>query len=235
MYEEALRFYKPIQHTEYADVSFFMAMGDCCRAMNNLEEAENCYLTVAEHDAGNIESRVQLAKLYENIGMSEQALKYVNDAVLLGRQEGRRNRRRKDTRLEELAKEFRTGDLAASPGPSDQPPEASAASPSAILASTGESERTENIQFLFKKLLQLDPKVQAGDIEATEDWLDITDALLREFRSNRAFYPLQRTAVFLGYNKKGGKSALMDEMQEMASRLQDTLGALATILLVELS
>ncbi|KAL2868802.1 tetratricopeptide repeat protein [Aspergillus lucknowensis] len=215
--EEALRFYTPIQNTsEYADVSFFMAMGDCCRLLNKVEDAENCYLTVSEYDPRNIESRVRLAKLYESIGMTEQALKYVNDAVLLGRQETRTNRRRKDTRLEELAREFRTVDISADAGLA------------AVLGNksgvAGESERTENMQFLYSKLLQLEPKLQAGDQGATEDWLDIADALLREFRSNRAFYPLQRNVVFLGYNNKSGKRTLLDEMQEMASRLQESLG-----------
>ncbi|KAL4822051.1 hypothetical protein BDW67DRAFT_7101 [Aspergillus spinulosporus] len=216
MFEDALRFYRPIQKTEYADVSFFMAMGDCFRSLGELEDAENCYLTVAEHDTSNIESRVQLAKLYESIGMTEQALKYVNDAVLLGRQEHRSNRRRKDTRLEELAREFKSANVAE---PEDQSVEFAA-----TLGSKGEAERTENIQFLFKKLTQLEPKLQAGDAEATEDWLDIADALLREFRSNRIFYPLQRNVVFLGYSSKVGKDALMDELQEMANRLQESLG-----------
>ncbi|KAL4916025.1 hypothetical protein BDW62DRAFT_110377 [Aspergillus aurantiobrunneus] len=224
MFEEALRFYRPVQHTEHADVSFFMAMGDCCKSLGELEDAENCYLTVAEHDTKNIESRVQLAKLYESIGMTEQALKYVNDAVLLGRQETRSHRRRKDTRLEELAKEFKSVDLAAEPQTLGEPSGPFAAGPTALLGE-GEPERTENIQFLYSKLLQLEPKLQAGDIEATEDWLDIADALLREFRSNRAFYPLQRSTVFAGYANKTGKDTLMSEMQEMASRLQETLGA----------
>ncbi|KAL4989488.1 hypothetical protein BDW68DRAFT_67210 [Aspergillus falconensis] len=218
MFEDALRFYRPIQKTEYADVSFFMAMGDCFRSLGELEDAENCYLTVAEHDSSNIESRVQLAKLYEGIGMTEQALKYVNDAVLLGRQEHRSNRRRKDTRLEELAREFKSADIAAESEP--QP----SADPTTMLGSKGEAERTENVQFLFKKLMQLEPKLQVGDAEATEDWLDIADALLREFRSNRIFYPLQRNVIFLGYSSKAGKDALMDELQEMANRLQELLG-----------
>ena len=115
LYEEALRFYTPLQYTnEYADVSFFMAMGECCMALGNLEDAENCYLTVAEHDARNVGSRAQLAKLYESIGMTEQALKYVNEAVLLERQETRSHRRRKDTRIEQLVMEFKTAE--AEPG-----------------------------------------------------------------------------------------------------------------------
>jgi general transcription factor 3C polypeptide 3 (transcription factor C subunit 4) len=154
--------------------------------------------------------------------MTEQALRYVNDAVLLGRQEHRSNRRRKDTRLEELAREFKSVNVAA--GPEDQSVEFSSA-----LGSKGEAERTENIQFLFKKLTQLESKLQAGDAEATEDWLDIADALLREFRSNRIFYPLQRNVVFLGYSSKAGKDALMDELQEMANRLQESLGVIRPI------
>ncbi|KAL4791413.1 hypothetical protein BDV19DRAFT_370563 [Aspergillus venezuelensis] len=219
MVEEALRYYRPIQQTEYADVSFFMAMGDCFRLIGELEDAENCYLTVSEHDSNHIESRVQLARLYEGLGMAEQALKYVNDAIFLGRQDTRSNRRRKDTRLEELAREFRSMDMAAEDEASDPPADAP--------ASLGQSEfeRSENVRFLYNKLQQLEPKLQAGDAEATEDWLDIADALLREFRSNRTFYPVQRSVVFSGYNSKPDKDSLMEEMQEMATRLQDALGA----------
>ncbi|KAL3454555.1 hypothetical protein BJX65DRAFT_4032 [Aspergillus insuetus] len=229
MLEEALSFYTPIQYTdEYADVGYFMAMGDCCRLLGKLDDAENCYLTVADYDARNIESRVQLAKLYEAIGMTEQALKYVNDAVLLGRQETRSHRRRKDTRLEELAREFKSVDISAEPGAEDQEGQPADGGPAALLGAKsgaeGESERTENMQFLFRKLLQLEPTMQAGDGETTEDWLDIADALLREFRANRAFYPLQRNVVFLGYTNRTGKKTLLDEMQEMAGRLQDSLG-----------
>lgn len=223
MFDEALRFYRPVQHSEHADVSFFMAMGDCYRVLGELEEAENCYLTVSDHDKSNIESRAQLAKLYESIGMTEQALKYVNDAVLLGRQETRSHRRRKDTRLEELVREFKSADIAGEPGALDQ--DGIAAGLTDVLGE-GETLRSENIQFLYRKLLQLEPRVQAGNAEAMEDWLDIADALLREFRSNRAFYPVQRSVAF-GFISKTGKDPLMDEMQEMASRLQETLGAMS--------
>ncbi|KAB8262030.1 hypothetical protein BDV32DRAFT_157729 [Aspergillus pseudonomiae] len=248
LFEDALRFYMPLQQTEeYADVSFFMAVGDCFRNLDKLEDAENCYLTVAEHDARNIESRVQLAKLYEAIGMSEQALKYVNEAVLLGRQETRGNRRRKDTRLEQLVMEFKLaeGEIGA-PGLSSVAPDSvgnDVTAPSLTTKSAAvlgrkdsveaENERTESIQFLYTKLQQLQSRVKAGELEATEDWLDIADALLREFRSNRFFYPLQRNVMFLGYSreaqKKAGKTksqTIMEEMQEMAGRLHESLGTI---------
>ncbi|KAH3558233.1 hypothetical protein KXV84_002514 [Aspergillus fumigatus] len=241
--EDALRYYTPIQQTtEYADISYFMAMGDCFMQLGNIEEAENCYLTVADYDTRNIESRAQLAKLYESIGMTEQALKYVNEAVLLGRQETRTHRRRKDTRLEQLALEFRTETDPELPGLRIAVPPERAEGLAPTLTTTSvnatrrkvqeaEEERTELVQFLYGKLLDIHPRVKEGNAEAIEDWLDIADALLREFRSNKVFYPFQRNIVFLGYSREAQRKAgkyknrtLMDEMQEMASRLQESLG-----------
>lgn len=244
MFEDALRYYIPIQQTgEYADVSFFMSIGDCYMRLNRLEDAENCYLTVTEHDARNVESRVQLAKLYESIGMTEHAFKYVNEAVLLERQETRRGRRGKDTRLDHLAREFRSAELApeAARFPAiaqhlDDVPAATLTTGAAAgldrhRAQETESERTENVQFLHSKMLQLQPKIKEDNVEAIEDWLDIADALLHDFRSNRIFYPVQRSVVFLGYSREAQKSAgryksraFMDEMREMAGRLQESLG-----------
>ncbi|PYI03661.1 RNA polymerase III transcription factor TFIIIC subunit Tfc4 [Aspergillus sclerotiicarbonarius CBS 121057] len=246
LFEDALRFYLPLQQTnEYADVGFFMAMGDCCKVLGKLEDAENCYLTVAEHDARHVECRVQLAKLYESIGMSEEALKYVNEAVLLGRQESRSNRRRKDTRLEQLAMEFKAADVAreeaALSSIAPQPPSTdlstaaltTSAAPVDKDVEVDEEQRTENVQYLYTKLLQLLPQVKDGNTEATEDWLDIADALLREFRSNRVFYPIQRNITFLGYSREAQRRAgrhkgrnFIDEMQEMAGRLQESLGSI---------
>jgi general transcription factor 3C polypeptide 3 (transcription factor C subunit 4) len=97
-------------------------------------------------------------------------------------------------------------------------------------AQPGEGTRTDDIQFLYGKLLELDPQIKDGDPVAIEDWLDIADALLRDFKNNRAFYPMDRSIAFRGYST-GVKSknptkngTMMDEMQQMANRLQQTMG-----------
>ncbi|KAJ5688676.1 hypothetical protein N7462_003068 [Penicillium macrosclerotiorum] len=233
--EEALRFYSPIQQTaEYADISFFMAMADCCSQLGRLEDAEGCYLTVAEHEPGHLESRVQLAKLYESLGMSDQAFKYVNEAVLIGRQDTRTRRRRKDNRLEQLAIEFQGADTQPlrpiAPKPAGALTLGSVATLDKGRGFAGESSRLEDIQFLYRKMRELELKVKEGDNGAVEDWLDIADALLRDFRSNRVFYPMARTMEFQGYSsdaqRKAGKtknSAFLNEMQEMAGRLQQSM------------
>ncbi|CRL23323.1 Tetratricopeptide-like helical [Penicillium camemberti] len=237
LFEEALRYYTPIQQTaEHADISFFMAMADCCMQLGKMEDAESCYLLVAEHDSSHMESRVLLAKLYESLGMSEQAMKYVGEAVLIGRQETRSRGRRKDTRLEQLAIEFKMAGSEPLRPIAPKPTQTATlmnAAPSALgkgRAQPGEGTRTDDIQFLYAKLLELNPQVKDGIPVAIEDWLDIADALLRDFRNNRAFYPMDRSIAFRGYST-GTKSknrtkngTMMDEMQQMADRLQETLG-----------
>lgn len=237
LFEEALRFYEPIQQTaEYADVSFFLAMADCCMKLSKYEDAESCYLTVADHDASNLESRAQLAKLYDSLGMPDQAYKYVNEAVLLSRQETRTRRRRNDARLELLAAEFRRLEPAALRPLAPKPV------PVEVLATTsaeqlepvvrwGEGARAEDTKFLYVMMKQLEPKVKDGNVEAIEDWLDIADALIREFRSNRIFYPMARTTEFQGYSSQaqrranGSKTnAFLNEMEEIAGRLQKSKG-----------
>ncbi|KAJ6190862.1 hypothetical protein N7519_000883 [Penicillium mononematosum] len=239
LFEEALRYYTPIQQTaEHADISFFMAMADCCMQLGKMEDAESCYLLVAEHDASHMESRVLLAKLYESLGMSEQAMKYVGEAVLIGRQENRSKRRRKDTRLEQLAIEFKMAESEPLRSIAPKPTQATTlmAAPSAPgkgRAQPGEGTRTDDIQFLYAKLLELNPQVKDGVSVAIEDWLDIADALLRDFRNNRAFYPMDRSIAFRGYStgvkhkNQTKNGTMMDEMQQMAGRLQETLGGVA--------
>jgi general transcription factor 3C polypeptide 3 (transcription factor C subunit 4) len=97
-------------------------------------------------------------------------------------------------------------------------------------AQPGEGTRTDDIQFLYAKLLELNPQVKDGVSVAIEDWLDIADALLRDFRNNRAFYPMDRSIAFRGYStgvkhkNQTKNGTMMDEMQQMAGRLQETLG-----------
>jgi general transcription factor 3C polypeptide 3 (transcription factor C subunit 4) len=229
LFDQALRYYEPLQFTEeYADIGFFLAIGDCAFACGKNQEAASYYMTVVENDSTHLQARVNLAKLYEELGDKERALYFVNQAVLLGREEagGRRRTRRRDPRIANLAREFQ--------GTNDLHVRNVAPRLSNVLAqsdvSAPDTDRPGHVQYLYSKMNELRPVMRGGDENATEDWLDIADALLRDFRSNRSFYPLQKNTAFLGYareaQKKGAKKKedlVMDEMQEMAGRLQESL------------
>ncbi|OJD18911.1 hypothetical protein AJ78_01097 [Emergomyces pasteurianus Ep9510] len=254
LYQDAILFYFPLQKTrEYADTSLFMSMAQCYMACENDEAAENCYLTVVEYDENNIEARAKLAKFYEKLGMIDQALKYVNEAIELGRRESMpRRRRRFGSRALQLAREFRSTEaggvaMATYEGPigaenEDWASPTPAGASGGLVTSTAPLSKkrrqakeeyvgTDHIRYLYTKLLDLERAMREGQEDATEDWLDIADALLRDFRSNRVFFPMQRHMVFLGYSREAQRKAgrlksttIMDEVEEMAGRLQASLG-----------
>ncbi|EEP81788.1 conserved hypothetical protein [Uncinocarpus reesii 1704] len=255
LYLEALLFYAPLQYTqEYADTNLFMAMADCYLACQNDSDAEGCLLTVVEYDKTNIEARVTLAKFYERLGMMDQALKYVTEAVELGRQESipmRKRRANFGARIEQLVKEFRS--IESSDGaPRDMElelPRLSDQMEAAPISFTGAAQlptlkesrpedriasalqTAEHVRYLYSKSLEMRPAMRAGDEEPTEDWLDIVEALLRTFRSNRVFFPLQKRTMFAGYSKEALRKAgsaqrvdVLDEVDELASRIQAAMG-----------
>ncbi|OAX83651.1 hypothetical protein ACJ72_01982 [Emergomyces africanus] len=254
LYQDAILFYVPLQKTrEYADTSLFMSMAECYMACENDEAAENCYLTVVEYDENNIEARAKLAKFYEKLGMIDQALKYVNEAIELGRRESMPRRRRKfGSRALQLAREFRSTEaegaaMATYEGPIGAENEAwgsptHAGASGGLMTSTAPISKkrrqakeeyvgTDHIRYLYSKLVDLERAMREGQEDATEDWLDIADALLRDFRSNRVFFPMQRHMMFLGYSREAQRKAgrlksttIMDEVEEMAGRLQASLG-----------
>ncbi|WEW58281.1 transcription factor TFIIIC subunit tfc4 [Emydomyces testavorans] len=260
LFQEALIFYVPLQYTqEFADTSLFMAMADCYLACQDDSQAESCLLTVAEYDRTNIEVRAKLAKFYEGIGMMDLALKYVTEAVELERQGSIPMRRRRGTsgsRISQLASELRSVESGFSDHRDVEPeaptsldhrmtgpvffsgpaslPNLKERRPEDRIAS--EIQDSEHVRYLYQKLLEFSPAMRAGEEEATEDWLDIADALLRTFRSNRAFFPLQARTTFVGYSREARRKAgrlkganIMDEVQELACRIQAALGDPGTV------
>jgi general transcription factor 3C polypeptide 3 (transcription factor C subunit 4) len=95
-----------------------------------------------------------------------------------------------------------------------------------------EAERDGTAQTLYNTLLVYQDGMRKGDSSATEAWLDAADTLLRDFRSNRVFYPWERHQRFLGYTqdalrmsnrRKHLKQSDTEEMTVMAQRLHSTL------------
>lgn len=258
-------------------------MGQCFRACGKTDEAIDCYQTIILYDDKNIEARLCLAKVYEELKMSEEAFKYINEAVLLGRQETQKSRRRYDKKTQNEVKALKSKiassqvpakvsqqtktemkDMAVKKGstknrtPSKSirlPNAASQAMESPLETTTPaipaipttlmtpptksrkrtteeerEALRNDRIQLLYLKLQNLHLPMRAGDEDATEEWLDAADALLRDFRSNRVFYPHEKHMRFLGYTLEARKKAfrpkhekMMDDAEQMADRLQVSL------------
>lgn len=244
-----------------------MSMAKCYAAESQPEAAENCYLTVVEYDENNVEARAGLAKFYDKLHMTEQALKFANEVIELQCEDSypRRKGVIRSARVEQLTRVLRARDAE---GVGEFPAGAAAAAvkssirdqiaetyreiepgPNVSLVASGSGAaalqkrreaaaaqhapgtRREQIQYLHSKLLEIAPAMRDGDAVATENWIDIADALVRDFRSTKIFFPVQRRVVFSGYSRDTHKQAgesksteVLDEMQEMVNRLQINAG-----------
>jgi len=215
---------------DYTDTSFFTAMAKCYRAIGLVAEAEDCYQTIIEHDEKNVEARVHLAKMFEELGMPEQAFTYVNEVILLGRQD-----------MEPTKKDSYVVAAAVADVDSVMPtmlarrisrPGARKPTTSINVAEKEALERTRdnNIRMLHLRLLGLQGQMLAGDEESTAQWLDAARSLILDFRSNKLFFPWDKYVKFYGYSKEARRKALkpktseaIDEMEAMAGRLQGSL------------
>lgn len=229
-HNESLRFYEPLQQlSDYTDASFFMDMAECYKALGLSAETEDCYQTVIHNDNTNIEARVQLAKIYEELGMSERAVVYINEVIAMGREEvaskaSKKSRRPKatgSTVQEHLASTTIASELVR------QQPHSSTS-----LTEEREKVEAESFHMLYSQLEALSEGLRLGDEQATTGWMKLAGILIQDFRSNRVFFPFDRSVRFFGYSKEARAKALkpkanqaVEEMEAMAGRLQVSTGA----------
>lgn len=231
-HHEALRFYEPLQQVrDYTDTSFFIAMASCYRAIGLVAEAEDCYQTIIEHDEGNVEARVHLAKMFEELGMPEQAFIYVNEVIELGRQAMEPTRKDGSAKAAIPAEVDSAMPTMLARAISRPGTRKSTVSLDAVERDILERNRDDNVRMLLIQLLGLQEQMLAGDEESTTHWLHAARGLIMDFRSNKLFFPWDKYIKFYGYSKEARRKALkaktseaIDEMEAMAGRLQGSLG-----------
>lgn len=204
-------------------------MAECYKAVDLSAEAEDCYQTVIHNDNSNIEARVQLAKMYEELGMSEQAVVYVNEVIAMGR-------------VEILSKASKKGRRPKAAGATVQEPSTPTTNANDPIrqqphSSTGQTEEREKVKeesfhMLYSQMQALNEGLRLGDEQATTEWMKMAGILIQDFRSNRVFFPFDRSVRFFGYSKEARTKALkpkanqaVEEMEAMAGRLQASTGA----------
>jgi len=53
-------------------------MGRCYAALNELQQAEECYIMVSRENPTDFDSRLRLAEVYEQLGRKEEALEVIS-------------------------------------------------------------------------------------------------------------------------------------------------------------
>jgi general transcription factor 3C polypeptide 3 (transcription factor C subunit 4) len=70
-----------------------------------------------------------------------------------------------------------------------------------------EASRTSNIQSLFSRLQEVTPEMRSGDAVARVTWLECSDNLIHDFRSNKVLYPAERHMRFEGFDPDSKRRA----------------------------
>jgi general transcription factor 3C polypeptide 3 (transcription factor C subunit 4) len=98
-----------------------------------------------------------------------------------------------------------------------------------------EQQRQQEFEIAFRKLDLLEDQVDAGDPEATTEWLEVATQVVDAFRETRQLFPADLRKKFTGvlsrtWKRKGAKETDIDaQADEMVSRLQRTMSGLSLL------
>ncbi|KAL5612537.1 uncharacterized protein BROUX77_002693 [Berkeleyomyces rouxiae] len=212
------------------DAYVLFHLGQCYMGMGNTEAAEECFLATIEVDEGNIEARIELAKMYESAKEGEEALILVTEALALqhaqrgdeagnadgetgngsqprARSKNTRNPRRRRRAPGMMPARFRPRRLG---DPSQR--------------RKAEQERIKGLLDKYSEAQALRSKIYQGEGDMVPTWIIVVKELIDDFRSSKKFYTWDKYLKLLGRTsetdesqKEGSKSAL-DEMAERLTK-----------------
>ncbi|KAK9768701.1 transcription factor TFIIIC subunit tfc4, variant 4 [Basidiobolus ranarum] len=222
MFEEALAVYEEIINHEVTDGPIaWVQMAICHRELGNLDSAVELYTAAVEAIPEDLDNKIALAEIYEELGEEERALELVIE-------------------VDEARKAART--LASLSESKDQEPEniensainnfsifnvessrwealkaKNAATRAARLQQEQEAERDTKIK--FQKLGLLMSRL-ATDEKARNEYFDTAQCLFDDFRDTKAFYPSDRMKRFTGFRDRVKWATLDEQVKFMVARLK---------------
>ncbi len=169
-------------------------MAECYRELRSTNEAEALYRSIIDADASNIDARLRLAKMYEELGMTTAAQSLVAEVMNLGRKD---LLKKANLRLREPeGDDAKGGDDATGPAVVRRPPQAMG-KPKKII--TPAERRKQDISSLREHALRAmvtqlqsnQTRLDEGDADAVRDWTDAARFLVDVIRREKAFGPVR--------------------------------------------
>lgn len=230
LYGDALPIYRSLENIpELGTASLFIDMAKCYKGLEVGSKAEECLQNAIQLDEDNVEARLELAKMYEDLGQKEQAFILVNEAiqkerdmqaipaVLEKRKRGRprvEKRGLETTQAIVTTKHRRTG--AYKPRTLTNPEE----------RAKEETARAKQLDEQFSILFEESDGMRNGDKASTDRWIDAARDVTNDFRACNAFYDGQVIVKFLGYITNTGtqtKVSIDPDLAAMADRLSKSM------------
>ncbi|KAJ3106947.1 transcription factor TFIIIC subunit tfc4 [Phlyctochytrium planicorne] len=193
MFESALDVLNIIERSEVPTPSkTWKKMAYCFQQLGHLESAAELYAAVVEDDAEDIESRFQLADVYNAMGDHELAENLVNEAQELSvaaTQEIHSRATNVTVTVPHFVKPQAESSI-----------KKAAASDDKVIAAAEEAQRARENRSSWAKMKilanLLDDPMKRADFSRT------ARAMISEFQSTKVFYPADRSKVFTGFNNR---------------------------------
>jgi general transcription factor 3C polypeptide 3 (transcription factor C subunit 4) len=224
-HQQALIFYQALHQTgKQTDPSLHLRMGKCYLAQKLNTQAEEFFQLAIQLDECNIDARVQLAKMYEDLNEQEQAFIYVSEIMKIRRMRDSEKWRRvgaeghsnnddfyMPTKLKRKTR-YTPRRLV---DPSERQKQ--------------ESLRAERLQEQFAVMRLEQNGMRAGQEGPTLAWMEAAQDLIEDFRGFKTFYPWDKYVHFLGYagvaqaQAQTGATPLDADLAAMADRLSHSI------------
>lgn len=233
-YEDAITYYSiVVEAAEYLDRKLWFNMAECYRGLDNIEDAEDAYMTVLEAYPTDEAAMMQLAGIYEVTNRKPEALDLVNEIIRIRRERDAAEKARKDgVAVGGVVVEQQQAEGEAMAFFPNQPVRERAKKKKPGMLSEAEraemdAKKTEQTTVKYRKLEMLGPAVEEGDQAAVKEWLDTAGDLVDDFRNTRALYPQDRNLKFKGFMTTAQRRAVaqgqVKQIEKMQSRLQESL------------
>ena len=190
LYQEALRFYEPLQQVvDYVDRSYLIELASCYEAMGLSAEVEECYRSILDRDNGDSEARMLSAQIRGELRLSEDDS--ANDFNSM--------RTRKQTSMMADANERAT--------PAGEPTNAMLAPlPPPKRPKKVAVERVvvedDDLDELFTHWQSLSLSLRQNEPGSKDQWMTTTQRLVKNFMDEKTFFPQQKHNEFMGFSRQ---------------------------------
>ncbi|MCJ1306435.1 transcription factor TFIIIC subunit tfc4 [Agyrium rufum] len=229
-YQEAVRFYEPLQRVDYyVDDEYLGDLATCYEALSWLEDAEDCYTAILDRDKSDMENRARLARMLDRIGEHDRVVEVLNTPSEMRLRRGRRLKPDilfadpvdeaedlPESPQEPLLQSIEDGegilDLSQTPKPKGKRKRPRGPVLKAFKAPT---VPTVEIYQHAVQLRRAKEAIDSGDLAATEKYKKHAEVLITAFRQQTMFFPALKSIKFLGYSQ---------EAREIAYRTRNRVG-----------
>jgi general transcription factor 3C polypeptide 3 (transcription factor C subunit 4) len=205
LYARALDFYQLLRRAPDAvDASLLIQLGRCLVRLENYKEAEESFQSTIQIDAKNIDARVEMARMLEQMDEPERAFELINEVMILRKKTGNSSIKEPPRKKRKYVRKFKTGIEKASPKKQQSQPDKGREEQSQNQGkeskhATGDITDEEQLRAQLFRLRKYRDEMRNGDVDAIQIWMEAAGALTDDFRSFKSFYPWDKYVRFEGY------------------------------------